>query len=147
MGLKNPCVQCGACCAFFRVSFYWEETTASDPGGVPTETTEELSEFLQCMQGTNQPHPRCKMLNGKFGEEVACAISARRSSTCREFGLHLENGELRIDSEGLLRCNEGRQAWNLPLLTRAELHQLTHYPPVRQSPQPAHPARHSHLPK
>ncbi|MBB8903342.1 YkgJ family cysteine cluster protein, partial [Escherichia coli] len=21
----NPCITCGACCAFFRVSFYWAE--------------------------------------------------------------------------------------------------------------------------
>jgi Predicted Fe-S-cluster oxidoreductase len=145
MGLENPCIQCGACCAFFRVSFYWEETTAADPNGVPTQTTEELDEFLQCMRGTNQPHPRCQMLTGKIGEKVACAIYARRSSTCREFGLHIEKAQLQIDSEGLQRCNEARQAWNLPPLTRAELHFLTHYPPVRLSPEPQHFTHHSKL--
>jgi Fe-S-cluster containining protein len=24
----NPCLSCGACCASFRVSFYWRETVA-----------------------------------------------------------------------------------------------------------------------
>ncbi|EJT1381768.1 TPA: YkgJ family cysteine cluster protein, partial [Escherichia coli] len=23
MNNPNPCMTCGACCAFFRVSFYW----------------------------------------------------------------------------------------------------------------------------
>ncbi|EKJ0223351.1 YkgJ family cysteine cluster protein, partial [Escherichia coli] len=23
MSNPNPCMACGACCAFFRVSFYW----------------------------------------------------------------------------------------------------------------------------
>ncbi|WP_142908916.1 CxxCxxCC domain-containing protein, partial [Klebsiella pneumoniae] len=25
MSNLNPCMTCGACCAFFRVSFYWAE--------------------------------------------------------------------------------------------------------------------------
>ncbi len=24
---ENPCINCGACCAYFRVSFYWAEST------------------------------------------------------------------------------------------------------------------------
>ncbi|MEA7465220.1 YkgJ family cysteine cluster protein, partial [Salmonella enterica subsp. enterica serovar Lubbock] len=23
MSVLNPCMTCGACCAYFRVSFYW----------------------------------------------------------------------------------------------------------------------------
>ncbi|MBR7358785.1 YkgJ family cysteine cluster protein, partial [Klebsiella pneumoniae] len=23
----NPCMTCGACCAYFRVSFYWAEAS------------------------------------------------------------------------------------------------------------------------
>lgn len=38
----NPCMTCGACCAYFRVSFYWAE--ASDGGGtVPVHLTEPLT--------------------------------------------------------------------------------------------------------
>jgi hypothetical protein len=29
----NPCVSCGACCAHFRVSFYWAEADDA-PGGI-----------------------------------------------------------------------------------------------------------------
>ncbi len=41
----NPCMTCGACCAYFRVSFYWAE--ADDAGGlVPSALTEPLTPFL-----------------------------------------------------------------------------------------------------
>ena len=53
MSDHNPCMTCGACCAYFRVSFYWAE--ASDGGGtVPVDLTEPLTPFLRCMRGTNQ---------------------------------------------------------------------------------------------
>ncbi|MGN2398423.1 YkgJ family cysteine cluster protein, partial [Klebsiella quasipneumoniae] len=46
----NPCMTCGACCAYFRVSFYWAE--ADDAGGlVPAALTEPLTPFLRCMSG------------------------------------------------------------------------------------------------
>ncbi|EER5964904.1 YkgJ family cysteine cluster protein, partial [Escherichia coli] len=42
MNNPNPCMTCGACCAFFRVSFYWAE--ADDAGGkVPVSLTEQIS--------------------------------------------------------------------------------------------------------
>lgn len=45
----NPCMSCGACCAFFRVSFYWAE--GSDAGGcVPVELTEPVSPFCVVWQ-------------------------------------------------------------------------------------------------
>ncbi len=48
----NPCLSCGACYAFFRVSFYWAE--ADDGAGrVPAALTEPLTPFLRCMSGTN----------------------------------------------------------------------------------------------
>ena len=143
MSLDNPCIQCGACCAFFRVSFYWEESTPANQEGIPQTLTEELSEFLQCMKGTNQPHPRCIALCGKIGEKVSCSIYAQRSSSCREFGLHTEQGRLEVDGENLVRCNEARKAWNLPPLTRSDLRLFAHYPPVRSAPTP-HISTHNH---
>ena len=143
MGLDNPCVQCGACCAFFRVSFYWEEVASANGEGVPAELTEEVDEFLQCMRGTNQPSPRCVALQCKIGEEVGCAIYAQRSSTCRDFGLHCEENALKCDGLNLTRCNQAREAWNLPPLTRTELREFSHYLAVRQAPTPIH-AMHKH---
>ncbi len=84
-------MSCGACCACFRVSFYWAEGT--DGGGVvPIELTEPLSAFLRCMIGTNQRSPRCNALSGEVGKTVACSIYAARPSTCREFDRSGEDG-------------------------------------------------------
>ena len=80
----NPCQTCGACCASFRVSFYWGEG-AEAGGGVPAALTEPLPPHRLCMAGTNSKAPRCIALSGKVGEAVGCGIYTRRSSTCREF--------------------------------------------------------------
>lgn len=81
---SNPCLRCGACCAAFRVSFYWAE--ADDGGGpVPLHLTEKINDFRRCMRGTWSDTPRCTALQGEVGSEVSCAIYPQRSSTCREF--------------------------------------------------------------
>ncbi|MDK7055560.1 YkgJ family cysteine cluster protein, partial [Escherichia coli] len=79
----NPCMTCGACCAYFRVSFYWAE--ADDAGGlVPSALTEPLTPFLRCMSGTNQRQSRCAALSGDIGDAVHCTIYENRPSPCRE---------------------------------------------------------------
>lgn len=80
----NPCESCGACCASFRVSFYWAEG-AQAGGGVPAALTETLPPHRLCMAGTNNRAPRCIALVGEVGGRVSCGIYAQRSSTCREF--------------------------------------------------------------
>jgi Fe-S-cluster containining protein len=132
---NNPCVQCGACCAFFHVSFYWEETLPENAGTVPSEFTEAVDQFRQCMKGTNQPRPRCVALRGKIGEKVGCSIYPVRSSVCREFGLHEDNGEITATAEDLVRCNQARKAWHLPPITRAHLRILSRLPAVRHAPR------------
>lgn len=100
----HPCRRCGACCASFRVSFYWgeiaDEGAPGAPGesltGVPVALTERLDAHRSCMVGTNARRPRCVALEGAVGdhvgEGVACAIYDRRPSTCREFLAHGEVG-------------------------------------------------------
>ncbi len=63
MNNPNPCMTCGACCAFFRVSFYWAEADYAG-GNVPASLTEQISPFHRCMRGTNQKNPRCVALTG-----------------------------------------------------------------------------------
>lgn len=131
MGRGNPCIQCGACCAFFRVSFFWEEANPENSASVPYELTESIDGLFQCMKGTNQPSPRCIELQGQIGEKVSCAIYERRSSVCREFGLHESTQGITVNGLDLVRCNEARKAWNLPPLSRAELRALAHEPAIR----------------
>ena len=88
---KNPCLACGACCAFFRVSFYWAEAgeAATD---VPLALTGQLSPHRSFMLGTNEPRPRCVALLGFIGKKVSCAIHPQRASVCRDFGASWEQG-------------------------------------------------------
>jgi len=105
----NPCIDCGACCAWFRVSFYWAE--CQDGGGVvPEEFTEPLSPFLCCMNGTNQRQPRCRALSGEVGKSVRCTIYANRPSPCREFNRAGEQGQPND------ACDRARAQYNLPPL-------------------------------
>ncbi|PWC09635.1 zinc/iron-chelating domain-containing protein [Brenneria roseae subsp. americana] len=108
----NTCMRCGACCAYFRVSFYWAE--ADDGGGsVPSLLTEPLSPFLRCMEGTNSKKPYCAALAGKIGESVSCSIYADRPSPCREFMQSGENGQIND------ACDRARAHYGLPPLATA----------------------------
>ena len=113
---QNPCHTCGACCAHYRVSFYWAETDPLQGGSVPVEETEPVDDFRRCMRGTNQRHPHCVELQGNVGGKVACGLYARRASPCREFGVHWYHSGLYAAPESLQRCNEARAAWGLPPL-------------------------------
>lgn len=85
MSLASACLTCGACCASYRVSFYWGEATGAPGGYVPSELTESFHPHLLCMQGTNQQQPRCVALEGEIGVRVGCSIYTNRPSPCREF--------------------------------------------------------------
>jgi uncharacterized protein len=110
--MDNPCLSCGACCACFRVSFYWGE--ADQDGSVPPELTEDVDSFRRCMKGTNQKSIWCVALQGEIGKAVSCSIYERRSSTCREFGIHWDRGVIHIDPQDIERCTQARAAWGLP---------------------------------
>ncbi len=77
------CQRCGACCAVFRVSFYWAEADDAPGGTVPVALTRQVSPQLRCMAGTEATPVRCIALQGEPGRDVACGIYAQRSSTCR----------------------------------------------------------------
>ena len=107
----NPCMTCGACCAYFRVSFYWAE--ASDGGGtVPVHLTEPLTPFLRCMSGTNQKQARCVALQGEPGVSTRCSIYEDRPSPCREFAMSGEDGQVNE------ACNRARARVGLPPLDK-----------------------------
>lgn len=102
MSQLHPCQTCGACCAYFRVSFYWAEANDAPGGTVPVELTESLTPHMRCMQGTNSKSPRCTALGGEIGQEVACQIYPLRSSSCQELQLGDE------------KCLKARLAHGLP---------------------------------
>ncbi|MFZ7112061.1 MAG: YkgJ family cysteine cluster protein [Desulfatiglandales bacterium] len=118
----NPCLECGACCAMFRASFYWAETDEFTPGGVPSEMTVKINDFLVVMKGTQHQAPRCIALSGTIGKEVFCSIYDRRSSVCRDFVPAWEDGR------GNPRCNQARLAWGLKPLSPGSWHHTTGFP-------------------
>jgi uncharacterized protein len=106
----NPCLRCGACCAFFRCSFYWRECDDVTPGGVPAGMTEDLTPFRRAMRGTNDKTPYCAALAGTIGVSAACSIYERRPGTCRIFVPAWYNGDPNPD------CDRARAAHGLPPL-------------------------------
>lgn len=108
--MTNPCIDCGACCAYYRASFYWGESDLAIDHGVPVAMTERLNDFRLVMKGTNRAHPRCCALMGIIGKKVHCCIYERRSSVCRDFPASWENGEANE------RCDKARAFWGLPAL-------------------------------
>lgn len=108
---RNVCIECGACCATFRASFYWAETTMGKPDGVPEELVDKLNDFRVVMKGTNQPEPRCIALKGEIGCSVGCTIHPNRASVCRDFPGSYEDGVTRNE-----RCDQARARFGLPAL-------------------------------
>lgn len=115
MSAYNPCLTCGACCAYFRASFYWAEAEPATGGTVPPETTEKLNDFFVVMKGTDQKNPRCIALEGTIGGCVSCAIYEKRASVCREFEFSWQNGKPHD------RCDKARIAWGLPPLLQPDV--------------------------
>ena len=89
-GDDHPCVGCGACCKFFRVSFYHGELDTQPGGCVPAELTTQVTPFRACMQGTEAGNAPCVALDG----DGRCGIYERRPSVCREFPALMEDGSL-----------------------------------------------------
>jgi Fe-S-cluster containining protein len=109
--MSNPCVSCGACCAHFRVTFYWAEADPATGGVTPPALTIKLSPHHAVMRGTEGRTPRCAALLGTLGEEVACTIYAQRPSPCREFQASW------VDGVHNARCDRARAAHGLPPLS------------------------------
>ena len=89
--MSNPCTECGACCAAYRVDFAREELQSCG-GSVPDGLAVELNDSLARMRGTDHAKPRCAALVGTVGVKASCGIYEWRPSPCREFGLRANVG-------------------------------------------------------
>jgi Fe-S-cluster containining protein len=106
----NPCLACGACCAYFRASFYWSEADGNARGHTPPELTLKLGPHRAVMRGTEKTPPRCIALHGDIGKQVKCTIHPLRPSPCREFRASW------LDGARNERCDRARAAHGLPPL-------------------------------
>jgi Fe-S-cluster containining protein len=113
-GWQDLCQTCGACCAAFRVSFYWAEAGKAVADSVPADMTCQVAPLLCAMKGTDQPHPRCIALQGRVGVRVWCSIYERRPSVCHEV---LPSGHGGMAN---LWCDRARAIWGLPPLMHVQ---------------------------
>ena len=92
MSDATTCMQCGACCACFRVAFPCQETDDVVGGLVPLGLTLRLDVRRRVMMGTAGHTPRCTALEGQVGTRVRCGIYAQRPSTCHAFAVDWAQG-------------------------------------------------------
>ena len=109
MSDSNPCLSCGACCAHFRVSFFWGECQSAG-GLMPDDQVVLIAPQRVAMRGTDSKPTRCNALMGDVGQGVRCTLYKERSSTCREFEASWVNGEHNP------QCDAARSAHGLPPL-------------------------------
>lgn len=127
------CRNCGACCAAFRVSFYWAEGDDAD-GVVPTALTHKVGPLRRAMRGTEGSAPRCVALSGEVGKLTACSIYALRPGPCREFTASWEDG---VANEA---CDRARHRHGL-LPLRPEDWVRDEEPEEPEEPKPLWPRR------
>ena len=106
----NPCMACGICCTYFRISFYWAEGDDAPGGFVPADMTEKLNDHMRCMKGSNSVPRRCGALAGEVGSSVMCTIYENRPTPCREFPVYFDDGTPNP------KCDELRATIGLPPL-------------------------------
>lgn len=108
--MAHPCLSCGACCAFFRVSLHWSEAEPALGGKVPMELTESLRTHERAMRGTSQAQPRCIALDADIGRYSRCTIHDRRPAACALVPASLEFGQRSV------QCDKSRAGHGLPPL-------------------------------
>jgi len=103
----SACQCCGACCAFYLVSFPAHETNDVAGGIVPVAMSTLTKDSLRFMKGTESKTPRCIALRGFVGTRVTCAIYENRPSTCRKFMRSWEH------DDGNFLCDKARMSFGL----------------------------------
>lgn len=110
---SNPCLSCGACCAYFLVAF-----VPSEAPGLTPDMAEKMEDGRLCLKGTRQRPPRCDGLKGEIGVEVKCGLYKTRPAPCRNFGVVWEEGKVSMTENHFIRCNRARAKWGLPRIKR-----------------------------
>lgn len=106
----HPCLSCGGCCSFFRVSFHWLESTP-ESFQVPEHLTYKLNAHLLALKTESTTNLKCLSLTGQVGQKVSCSIYENRPSPCRNFKASFEDGVVNKD------CDRVRAHFGLPALT------------------------------
>jgi Fe-S-cluster containining protein len=109
----HPCLTCGACCSYYRVSFHPSEAHP-DRFHVPVHFTAVVTTDESVMIGTDSLRDtRCIALSGQVGKDAHCSIYENRPSPCRKFEASYAYGVKEP------RCDEARIQFGLRPLTLA----------------------------
>jgi Fe-S-cluster containining protein len=105
---KNYCLDCGACCTYFKVLISKEESNEFN-GNVPKEYLEKYDKNRMNLIGRNNFNDQtyCKALEGSIGINVKCNIYENRPNVCKEFQA--------VSSDGMqnIRCMKARKSAGL----------------------------------
>lgn len=105
--VRGICERCGACCAFFPVSFPEDEAEEGTGNNLLSTMSLPAGHLRRVMKGTEiRPH-RCIALQGEIGLKVSCFIYNNRPSTCRMFRRSWE------ENIGNLLCDKARAVLGL----------------------------------
>lgn len=104
------CLNCGACCAAFRVDFHEVDLANESSSGVPKTFAVHVIGATYRMCGTDEAPPRCVALKGEVGVSVACSIYENRPGPCRDFAPYAPLG---IGDDA---CDRARRRYGLPPL-------------------------------
>jgi len=88
---KNFCLNCGACCAYFKIHFPAKERKENG-GFVPINTSMLYNKNLAYMNGAGKFKGKCIGLTGDIGHAVSCSIYENRPTVCRDFQVILDDG-------------------------------------------------------
>ena len=101
----HPCLECGACCASFRVDFAADELETHG-GRVPEGLAVDVTSTICRMRGTDHAQPRCAALTGKIGERASCAIYEWRPAPCHELEMGSDACKRARARHGLLELTD-----------------------------------------
>ncbi len=106
---KNYCLDCGACCTYFKIDFP-ESELKSHGGQVPDEYAVRSSPQNFVMKGREVFNKGgwCQSLTGEIGKNVFCTIYENRPSVCRKFDVITSDGHQNP------RCKQARKNRGLP---------------------------------
>lgn len=102
-GPENPCLSCGACCAYSET---WPRFTTEDEAAldlIPEKFVNERHAGMRC------DGDRCSALSGQVGVATSCMIHAVRPEVCR------------VCMPGDVECGMARKKWGLPALSPPRL--------------------------
>lgn len=110
---NHPCINCGACCGTYRVSFLRSELAPNGLWKVPASEVEDHGTDYVSLKGTTKNHhPSCNQLQGRIGKKAWCGMYENRPSPCRNFKASYEDGTKQP------RCDEARRVHGLRPLTK-----------------------------